>query len=135
MISFETIAHFVIIGNAIRCLAKVVTKIPEHQVAEICTKLVKNLVKPQKEDTKNYDIYSTCLKTLIAEVTENLAELLCKTLSNAGLLQRTNIPQIDEELIEITNQLIKRFQDFLSKHTNVLDRAKLSAELLSNNSC
>eukprot|EP00331_Platyophrya_macrostoma_P030086 CAMPEP_0176438094 /NCGR_PEP_ID=MMETSP0127-20121128/19061_1 /TAXON_ID=938130 /ORGANISM="Platyophrya macrostoma, Strain WH" /LENGTH=1232 /DNA_ID=CAMNT_0017821943 /DNA_START=32 /DNA_END=3730 /DNA_ORIENTATION=+ len=119
-------------GNAIRCLAKVVTKIPEHQVAEICTKLVQNLVKPQKEDSKNYDIYSTCLKTLINEVTEELADLMCRTLANAGLLNRTDFPQINEELIEITNQLIKRFTDFLIKNPNVLDRTKLSKELLNN---
>lgn len=122
----------ILLGNAIKCLAKIVTRIPEKQVAEICSKLVKNLLNPQKEEVKNYEIYSTCLKTLITESTDSLADLLCRTFASAGLTQRTKFPEVNEELIEITNQLIKRFTPYLTKQTTVLDRTKLSKDLIGN---
>ncbi len=73
------------LGNAIKCLAKVVSKIPETLVSEVCKKLITNINNPQKkEENKNVDIYTTCLKTLINEIPEDFAEIMCKTLVNSG---------------------------------------------------
>lgn len=74
-----------LVGNAIKCLAKVVSKIPETLVSEVCKKLITNINNPQKkEEIKNVDIYTTCLKTLINEIPEDFAEIMCKTLVNSG---------------------------------------------------
>ena len=73
------------IGNAIKCLAKVVNKIPESLVGEVCKKLITSITNAQKkEEISNIDIYATCLKTLINEIPENHAEIMCKTLANSG---------------------------------------------------
>jgi len=57
-------------------------------VGEVCKKLITSITNAQKkEEVSNIDIYATCLKTLINEIPENFAEIMCKTLANSG---RTN---------------------------------------------
>ena len=74
------------LGNAIKCLAKVVNKIPESLVSEVCKKLITSITNAsKKEEISNIDIYATCLKTLINEIPENFAEIMCKTLATSGL--------------------------------------------------
>jgi len=120
-------------GNAIKCLAKVVNKIPESLVGEVCKKLITSITNAQKkEEISNIDIYATCLKTLINEIPENHAEVMCKTLANSGLVKRTDIPEINEELIELTNHLLKRFTTFLYKNNNILNKDLLVKDLLKN---
>lgn len=38
----------------------------------------------KKEEIKNVDIYTTCLKTLINEIPEDFADIMCKTLAASG---------------------------------------------------
>jgi hypothetical protein len=62
-----------------------VSKIPENLVNEVCNKLIANITNPpQKDEIKNIDIYTTCLKTVINEIPECFAEIMCKTLVNNG---------------------------------------------------
>mmetsp|Transcript_25555 Transcript_25555/g.22578 ORF Transcript_25555/g.22578 Transcript_25555/m.22578 type:complete len:527 (+) Transcript_25555:25-1605(+) len=120
-------------GNAIKCLAKVVSKIPENLISEVCKKLITNINNPQKkEDIKNIDIYATCLKTLINEIPEHYADIMCKTLVQAGLTKRTDTAEINEELIELTNHLLKRFSSFLYKNSNIFNKDALIKDLLKN---
>ncbi len=73
------------LGNAIKCLAKVVTKIPESLVGEVCKRLINSITNAKsKEELSNIDIYATCLKTLINEIPEHFANIICKTLANSG---------------------------------------------------
>ena len=48
-----------------------------------------------------------------------------------GLVKRTEIPEINEELIELTNHLLKRFTTFLYKNNNILNKDLLVKDLLS----
>jgi cullin-associated NEDD8-dissociated protein 1 len=120
-------------GNAIKCLAKVVNKIPESLVGEVCKKLITSITNAQKkEEISNIDIYATCLKTLINEIPENFADIMCKTLANSGLVKRSDILEINEELIELTNHLLKRFTSFLYKNNKIFNKTVLIKDLLDN---
>jgi len=64
---------------------KAISKIPENLVGQLCTKLISNIANPATpEETKNVDIYTTCLKSLINEVPENFSSIICTTLAKSG---------------------------------------------------
>jgi len=54
-----------------------------------------------------------------------------KSYLKIGLTKRTGKPEIDEELIDLTNHLLKRFASFIYSHTNILDRDVITKDLLS----
>ena len=86
-ISFPSYLSHMLQGNAIKCLVKAISKIPENLVGQLCTKLINNIANPAtKEETKNVDIYTTCLKSLINEVPESFSEIICTTLAKSGLV-------------------------------------------------
>ena len=73
-------------GNAIKCLVKVISKIPITLVEGLCKKLITNIANPgTKEEAKNADIYATCLKSLINEIPESFADIMCRTLARSGI--------------------------------------------------
>ena len=94
--------------------------------------MIENIINPKKDDIKNIDIYATCLKTLISEISESFADIVCKTLSGSGLFRRVSINEINEELIDITNNLIKRFPALLTKNIAYLSKDFLIKDLLGN---
>lgn len=52
-----------------------------------------------------------------------------------GLTKRTEVAEINEELIDITNHLLKRFSVFLSKQNSLLNKDVLIKDLLSTSRC
>ena len=46
-------------------------------------------------------------------------------------MKRSELNEINEELIELTNHLLKRFTSFLYKNNNVLNKDLLVKDLLS----
>ncbi len=113
-------------GNAVKCISKICSKISEAQFGMIANKLTECVVKGAAEFR---DIYSTCLKTLISEADEAFGKTLCSALLEP-LIAGTGhkLDAVKEQCIELTNDLLKRFNVVLVHNPGLMNR-----DLLMNN--
>jgi len=104
----------------VRCISKIGSRISEKQFAEITNKLTECVVKGT-EDFR--DIYSTCLKTLISDAGETFGKTLCSCLL-PPLCKGTShkLEVVREQCIEITNELLKRFNNVLVNFPQLIDK-------------
>eukprot|EP01022_Parablepharisma_sp_SALTPOND_P017577 TRINITY_DN282_c0_g2_i1.p1 TRINITY_DN282_c0_g2~~TRINITY_DN282_c0_g2_i1.p1 ORF type:complete len:1310 (+),score=174.23 TRINITY_DN282_c0_g2_i1:9683-13612(+) len=113
-------------GNAVKCISKICSKISESQFGMIANKLTECVVKGAEEFR---DIYSTCLKTLISEADESFGKTMCSALLEP-LIEGTGhkTDAVKEQCIELTNDLLKRFNVVLVHNPGLMNR-----DLLMNN--
>jgi hypothetical protein len=52
-------------GNAIRCLSKIMVKLPVQQVEEVATTMIRKVISESEDKIELRDVYATCVKTLI----------------------------------------------------------------------
>lgn len=65
------------LGNAVKCISKIGSKISEAQFGSVANKLTECVVNGTEEFR---DIYSTCLRTLITEADDAFGKTLCTCL-------------------------------------------------------
>jgi len=63
----------VTLGNAIKCLSKVISKLPVQQSKRISEVMVKN-VTASTVNSDLRDVYGTCMKTIINDVPQGFGE-------------------------------------------------------------
>jgi len=113
-------------GNAVKCISRICNKIQEVHFGFIANKLTECVVKESEEFR---DIYATCLKTLISEADLSFGKTLCSALLDpliAGTGHKNDA--VKETCIEITNDLLKRFNSVI-----VHNPALMKRDLLMNN--
>ncbi len=126
------------VGNAVKCISRLGSKISEKQFGEIANKLTDCVMKGTEEFR---DIYATCLKTLISEADETFGKTLCCCLLGplvTGELHLVLIlagtgnksETVREQCMEILNELLKRFNAVLISNPAVLDKDTLMRNLL-----
>lgn len=122
-------------GNAIKCLSKIISKLPVQQSKRISEIMVKNVTAPAiNSDIR--DVYGTCVKTIINDVPQGfgdhikeLLKLTVDVLINPSGKQPPNV-KIEEELVDIAGSFMKKWPKLISK----VDIRKLSfAEYLCKN--
>lgn len=72
-------------GNAVRCLKKIATKLPEAALDDVINKLGQCLLEGKKEFK---DIYATCIKGFIADIPDTSSHVIIDILFpilNSGL--------------------------------------------------
>lgn len=87
---------------AVKCLAIMLKRAQQTQILDICNKLSGLIV-----DGTNAlrDIYSICLKTLIADVPETMGQVVCDALTNKLIM---GVERPAEEVIT-TSTTIKSY--------------------------
>eukprot|EP00743_Colponemidia_sp_Colp-15_P002918 GILK01003157.1.p1 GENE.GILK01003157.1~~GILK01003157.1.p1 ORF type:complete len:1261 (+),score=324.06 GILK01003157.1:67-3783(+) len=95
-------------GNAVKCLAKIVSRVQESQVGEVVSKLVQLILEGKAEFR---DIYATCLKGLIAEVPESFGHIICNQLTVRLVkgVGQGDLVDVKEECADILAELLRRF--------------------------
>jgi len=93
---------------AVKCLGILLKKVHQSQVAEICNKLSSLLVNGKSELR---DIYSIGLKTLIADVPEDMGKLVAETLTEKLLdgIANSNNDDTKRECLDNMTDLLRRF--------------------------
>lgn len=93
---------------AVKCLGILLKKVHQSQVAEICNKLSSLLVGGKSELR---DIYSIGLKTLIADVPEEMGKLVAETLTEKLLdgIVNSNNDDTKRECLDNMTDLLRRF--------------------------
>jgi len=97
-------------GNAVKCLAKIVSKFQEQQIGEVLAKL-STLVLDGKPEVR--DIYATCLKGLLSELPSSCSALACQSVLPKMLHGITSHPAVEvkEECTDVFHDFLKRFGD------------------------
>jgi len=97
-------------GNAVKCLAKIVSKFQEQQIGEVLAKL-SSLVLDGKPEVR--DIYATCLKGLLSELPTSCSALACQSVLPKMLHGITSHPsmEVKEECTDVFHDFLKRFGD------------------------
>lgn len=109
-------------------------KLQETHLVNLLDKLAKHLLQDDHQSKQIRDIYATCIKTIINKVPDTFAEIVCNSiLKNCFggklyifqglikfLLGLKNIKDsgLEEELIEIINNVLKKFTIFLFTYNN-----------------
>jgi hypothetical protein len=105
---------------AVKCLAIILKKVHQTQVGEICDKLCA-LILEGKEALR--DIYSIGLKTLIADVPDEMGLLVSERLSSRLLngITRTGSDDIKRECLDNMADLLRRFGHLIGKdHEDIM---------------
>ena len=120
-------------GNAVRSIKKIITKLQDSQVSEVINKLG-DCLKTGKEEFR--DIYATCLKGLIADVSDTSALIVCSTM--LPILHQCitcKNESVSEEALEILTDLNRKFPGTLHSNTDRTDLVSgVMSLLLSNKS-
>jgi len=97
-------------GNAVKCLAKIVSKFQEQQIGEVLAKL-SALVLDGKPEVR--DIYATCLKGLLSELPSSCSALACQSVLPKMLHGITSHPAVEvkEQCTDVFHDFLKRFGD------------------------
>ena len=106
---------------AVKCLAIILKKVQQTQIGEICDKLC-SLILDGKDALR--DIYSIGLKTLIADVPDEMGPLVSDRLSGRLLngITRTGPDDIKRECLDNMADLLRRFGHLISKdHEDVMN--------------
>ena len=120
---------------AVKCLAIIIKKVHQTQVGEICDKLCA-LILDGKEALR--DIYSIGLKTLIADVPDEMGALVSERLIGKLLngITRAGCEDIKRQCLDNMSDLLKRFGHFIPKeHDDIMTaviRQLDNENLLSN---
>ncbi len=115
-------------GNAVKCISKIGSKISEAQFGMVANKLTQCVVTGPEEFR---DIYSTCLKTLISEADKDFGKTLCECLLGPLVEGTGHISDpVREQCIEITNDLLKRFNEVLANHPKMINKELLMGNLI-----
>lgn len=94
-------------GNAVKCLSKIT--FCETLLAEAATKLSALIL---EGEAKVRDIYATCLRQMLSELSQNYSNLVCQ-----GVLPRmlagiqTQDAGVREECVDVLAEVLKRFGD------------------------
>ncbi len=93
---------------AVKCLAIILKKVKQAQIGEVCAKLA-TLILDGKDALR--DIYSICLKTLIADVPDSMGPLVADILTSRLLngIARPGSQDIKRECLDNLKELLRRF--------------------------
>lgn len=106
---------------AVKCLAILLKKVQHAQVAEICEKL-SSLLLDGKDALR--DIYSIGLKTLIADVPDEMGSLISERLSGRLLngISRTGSEEVKKECLDNLSDLLRRFGHLIEReHDDIMN--------------
>jgi cullin-associated NEDD8-dissociated protein 1 len=106
---------------AVKCLAIILKKVHQTQVGEICDKLCA-LILEGKDALR--DIYSIGLKTLIADVPDEMGLLVSERLTGRLLngITRTGSDDIKRECLDNMADLLRRFGHLIGKdHDDIMN--------------
>lgn len=115
--------------NVVKCISKICSKVSEEQFGVIANKLTECVVKGSAEFR---DVYATCLKTLIGEAGESFGATLCSALLDP-LVNNTGhkMDEVTEQCIDLTNDLLKRFNVVLVHNPKMIKREVLMKNLIN----
>lgn len=109
--------HLGYAGNAIKCLSKVISKLPVQQSKRISEIMVKNVAAPTANSDLR-DVYGTCVKTIINDVPigfgDHIRELLKLTVDVLIERKHGNL-KIEEELVDIAGSFMKKWPRMISR--------------------
>ena len=106
---------------AVKCLAIILKKVQQTQIGEICDKLC-SLILDGKDALR--DIYSIGLKTLIADVPDEMGPLVADRLTGRLLngITRTGPEDIKRECLDNMADLLRRFGHLIVKdHEDIMN--------------
>jgi len=115
--------------NVVKCISKICSRIAEQHFGMIANKLTECVVKGSAEFR---DVYATCLKTLIGEADESFGPSLCSALLDP-LVKNTGhkMDEVTEQCIDLTNDLLKRFNMVVVQNPKLINREALMKNLIS----
>lgn len=107
------------LGNAIKCLSKIILKLPIDQSKRISEIMVRNVANPTVNSDLR-DVYGTCVKTIINDVPVNFGEhvkdllkLTVEAAVQAG--HASSNPKLEEELIDIASSFMRKWPKVVSR--------------------